>query len=82
MAQRIALFTAVLCAALHVGTAQADWQLERAQDIAAKVWNDPCGGTLKGRNRARYYAAIPKRLSARSEGHRRYRVIAALLCDG
>jgi hypothetical protein len=28
-------------------TAQADWQLDRARVIAAKVWNDPCGGQVK-----------------------------------
>ncbi len=47
MAQRIALITVVLCTAMHVGTAQADWQLDRAQTIAAKVWNDPCSGQVK-----------------------------------
>jgi len=47
MAQRIALFTAMLCIAMHVGTAHADWQLDRAMVIAAKVWNDPCSGQVK-----------------------------------
>ena len=45
-AQRIALVVTLLFAGLPAGIARADWQTDRAQLIAAKVWNDPCGGRV------------------------------------
>jgi hypothetical protein len=42
-AQRTALLALAL-AALGAGTARADWRTDRAQAIAAKLWNDPCAG--------------------------------------
>jgi hypothetical protein len=45
MARRTALAT-LLVTLLGVGTARADWQTERAQAIAAKLWRDPCGGVV------------------------------------
>lgn len=44
MAQWIARIAAMLVIAIPVSTASADWQVDRAQAIAAKVWNDPCAG--------------------------------------
>ena len=46
MAQWIARLTAMLVIALPVSAASADWQVERGQAIAAKVWNDPCAGQV------------------------------------
>jgi hypothetical protein len=45
-AQWTALLAPALAATLltGTGTARADWQTDRAQAIAAKVWNDPCAG--------------------------------------
>jgi hypothetical protein len=46
MTRRIALLTAMLCLALPAATAAADWQTDRAQAVAAKVWDDPCDGQV------------------------------------
>jgi hypothetical protein len=45
-ARRTALLATLLVAVLEVGTARADWQTDRAQAVAAKVWHDPCGGAV------------------------------------
>jgi hypothetical protein len=46
MAQRIALLTTLFVVVPAVGTARADWQTDRAQAIAARLWHDPCGGAV------------------------------------
>jgi hypothetical protein len=42
----MAVLAATLFVALPATEARADWQTERAQAIAAKVWGDPCGGQV------------------------------------
>jgi hypothetical protein len=46
-AQWIALLATVFVAVFGAGTARADWQTDRAQAMAAKLWNDPCSGQVK-----------------------------------
>jgi hypothetical protein len=46
-AQRIALLATVFVAVSGAGAARADWQTDRAQAIAAKLWNHPCGGKVE-----------------------------------
>src|SRR4051812_3351955 len=46
-AQWIALLATVFVAVFGAGTARADWQTDRAQAMAAKLWNNPCGGQVK-----------------------------------
>jgi hypothetical protein len=45
-ARRTALGVTLLATLLGAGTARADWQTDRAQAIAAKLWHDPCGGAV------------------------------------
>jgi hypothetical protein len=42
----MALMVTLLLVGLPAGVARADWQTDRAQQIAAKAWNDPCGGKV------------------------------------
>jgi hypothetical protein len=42
----MAVLAAMLFVALPATEARADWQTERAQAIAAKVWGNPCGGRV------------------------------------
>ena len=45
-AQWIALLATASVAVLGAGTARADWQTDRAQAMAAKLWDNPCGGQV------------------------------------
>ena len=47
-AQRTALIaTTLTCVLAASGAARADWKLDRAKAVAAKVWNDPCAGRVQ-----------------------------------
>ena len=46
MARRTALPATLLVALLWAPAARADWQTDRAQAIAAKLWGNPCSGAV------------------------------------
>lgn len=46
-AQWIALLATIFVAVFGTGIARADWQTDRAQAVAAKLWNNPCAGQVK-----------------------------------